>query len=206
MEADGPLLRAPFDDQPCVAYRYSVTDDRGQGRRRFITNVFRGVALTPSRILTRTGSYRLLVVPEFEADGAAGTRDAQISCFRAYADRTDFLPQAQGADELLAQWADDDGQYKSDVMYLDVAPEIRDHPQWVLRQQRVAPGTRVCAFGIYSRDKGGLVPSFSSTARLEMGDATEVANVQWRTARTRLVLAVLMAAAAAGVLAMFLNA
>ena len=115
IEPTGPVLTAPLDGSPCVTYSYEIHDDRGQGKRRSITPVVRGVALTASTIVTRTGSHKLLVVPQIDAAEPVASRDEMIANFQQYATRTTFTARKGSADELLAQWNDADGEYRSDV-------------------------------------------------------------------------------------------
>ncbi len=202
-EATGPLLRAPLDGSSCVAYAYEIQDDRGTGRKRFISNVARGVALTPTAIVTRTGSYRLLAVPALEASEPTATRSQMIECFQRYAREAIFIDQKGSADELLAQWEDVDGRYRSDVAYAPLADVDTSH--WVLRQQHLAAGAQVCVFGRYSAARGGIVPSAGGPVRLVRGNIEQVAASLQSMVVTRSLLAIGFAGAAAGVLWLFVT-
>jgi hypothetical protein len=204
LEATGPLLRAPLDGSPCVAYDYEIHDDRGTGRQRTITKVARGIALTPASIVTRTGSYRLLAVPALEANEPSVTRSQMIANFNSYAREAIFIDQKGAADELVAQWEDTDGRYRSDVAY--VALGDVDTSQWVLRQQHLPAGSQVCVFGRYSQARSGIVPSTGGPVRVVRGNIEHVAASLRSKAVTRGLLGVACAAAAAGIVWLIVNA
>jgi len=172
IEASGPLLRAPMDGSPCVAYAYQMQIDSGTGKRRHIATLARGVALTPSRIVTRSGAYRLLVVPDLEAAQPVASRDTQVARFLAYAKDTAFTEQTGAAKELLQRWSDGDGAYRSDVRFVEL--QGADTRCWVPTQQHVPPGALVCVFGRHDAMQGGIVPSVTRPARLICGNAQEV--------------------------------
>ena len=143
----GIPLRAPLDGTQCVAYSYAISIDRGSGRKRNVATIARGTGLTPSVVVTSTGSYKLLVVPEIEADEPSTSREQQLSRFLEYAGHTAFTPREESADELLAQWNDTDGDYRSDVAYASFDSIATSH--WILKQRHVPVGARACVFGRY---------------------------------------------------------
>lgn len=196
-------LRAPLDGSPCVAYTYKIKDDRGTGKRRTIASVARGVALAPSTIVTRTGSYRLLAVPDLEAREPSLTRSQMIASFERYAKETTFIDKQDAADELLAQWEDADGSYRSDVAYMTLGGLETAH--WVLRQQHLPPGSPVCVFGRYSSDKRGIVPSAGGPVRVVRGNAEQVAGSLRSKMVFRALLGTTFGAATAGLLWLFVG-
>jgi hypothetical protein len=198
----GTPLRAPLDDTPCVAYSYAISIDRGSGRRRTVATIARGTGLTPSVVVTSTGSYKLLVVPEIEADEPTTSREQQLSRFLEYAGRTTFTPRAGSADELLAQWDDTDGDYRSDVAYAPLDSIATSH--WILAQRHVPVGTRACVFGRYSRSQGGIVNPLGGVARIVGGSPERVAASLRSKSVFRAGLGVAFAAAAMTVVSMFL--
>lgn len=203
LEATGPLLRAPLDGSPCVAYSYEILDDRGTGRKRFVSNVARGIALTPTSIVTRTGAYRLLAVPALDANEPSATRTQMIESFQRYAREAIFIDQKGAADELLAQWEDVDGRYRSDVAYAQLTDTDTSH--WVLRQQHMPAGSQVCVFGRYSAARGGIVPSVGGPVRLVRGNIEQVAASLRSAVVTRGLLGVGFAGAAAGIVWLFVT-
>ena len=206
IEAMGPLLHGPMDGAPCLIYSYEVTETRGSGKRRFIYKHFRGAALTPSTIVTASGSYRLLTVPDLEPAEPSNTASERSAAFERYARTTTFIRKDAAAQELSDRWSDDDGAYRGDVAYEDLDAVNLTNCQ--LEQRHVAPGVRVCVFGTFSSAKGGIVPSTGLQAppRLIVGDVTQVAATLAAAARTRLIVGLLATAVAAGLVAAFMNA
>lgn len=204
IEASGLPLRAPLDGSTCVAYAYEIKDDRGTGKQRTISNIARGVALAPAAIVTRTGSYRLLAVPALEASEPSLTRSQMIANFERYARETTFIDKKDAADELLAQWADADGDYRSDVAYARL--EGIETDKWVLQQQHLPPGSQVCVFGRYSAERRGIVPSAAGTVRVIRGNPEQVAASLRSKIVTRGLLGVVLGAASAGLLWIFAQA
>lgn len=198
----GTPLRAPLDGTPCVAYHYLIENDTGAGKKRHVAPVARGTALTPSLLVTSTGSYRLLVVPEIEAAEPSNTREQQVSGFFDYAGRTTFTPRDGSADELLAQWDDTDGDYRSDVSYTPL--DSINTSNWVLTQRHVPAGARACVFGRYSRSQGGIVNPLGGVTRIVGGSPERVAASLRSKSVFRAGLGVVFAAAATAVMSMFL--
>jgi hypothetical protein len=201
----GPPLRAPFDGSECLTYSYEVSEDRGTGRRRTVFTHLKGVALAPSMIVTRTGSYRLLAVPEFEGDEPRGSREEIIAHLERYIRTTTFTPRDQSAQELIERWNDADGAYRSDVSYTDLTQVNLQQCQ--LSQQAIRPGSPVCVFGYFSEAKNAIVvsPAFTSAARVIRGRGEQVAASLRLTARNHLIIGVLVAAAALGLTLAFLG-
>lgn len=201
IEPAGALLRAPLDRSPCVAYRYEVLIDRGSGKKRSIVNIARGVGLAPSRIVTPSGTHKLLAVPDLEALESAASMEQRIKNFLAYAASTSFTEGQQSAAELLDRWADDDGSYRSDVRWLPTADA--DTTLWQARQQHVPPGAPVCLFGRYSQARGGIVPTGLKPVRLVCGLPAEVVASLRRKMLTRSSIAIVLGAIAAVLLTSF---
>jgi hypothetical protein len=198
LEAVGPRLTSPFHGTPCVAYRYQVLLDTGAGRRRRVAECYRGVGLTPAVLVTRTGNYRLLAVPEFEGEFTTAARDTALANATAYIGRTTFSPAAGGR-ELEARWSDADGEYRSDVTWVS-GPPI-DLGQCQFQEAHVPPVAEVTLIGLYSQDRGGIVanPNWGTPTRLLLGDATHADATLRSRVRIMMVVA-LLCAAGAGVL------
>ncbi|MBL8522062.1 MAG: hypothetical protein JNN20_00085 [Betaproteobacteria bacterium] len=173
IEPTGAPLEAPLDGAACVMYSYEIYYDAGQGRKRSVTNVARGVGLTPSRIVNKSGTYKLLSVPELEGESPTLSNDARIERFLGYARRATFIKREAAAQERMTQWADDDGAYCSDVAYVPF--DGADKRYWVASQQHVPVGASICVFGLYSKAKGGIVPSATVPTRLMTGNLKDVA-------------------------------
>ena len=204
LEPLGGRLRAPLDGLDCLAYSYAVTEDRGTGRKRVILTHFKGVGLAPSTIVTASGSFRLLTVPDLDAAAPGGTASDHVAAFERYAGATAFTGAGTSAQELLDCWSDADGAYRSDVAYASL--EAVNLVNCRLVQQAVRPGARVCVFGTFSAEKCGIVPSatWAASPRLMVGNVEQVAASLGSTAKTRLVLGILISSGAAGLVAAFI--
>lgn len=200
LQATGPLLKAPLDGSPCVTYSYDIKVYRGTGKMRSLCTVARGVAMTPSLIVTPAGRFKLLVVPDLDATSPTAPQAECINNFVAYARSTPFIVQAKAsAQELLDRWGDDDGEYRSDVAYEPL--QGADTHGWMAQQQRAAPGAKVCVIGRFDQARGGVVPSAAGTpTRLIVGDATAVAASLRKTALWHAAFGVVLAAAPAWLL------
>jgi hypothetical protein len=205
LEARGAALEAPLDGAPCLAYSYEVREDRGSGRQRVIYIHFKGVALAPSMVVTASGSYPLLAVADLEdADTGSGTPSEEVEAFRRYAARTTFTGRDAAAQELIERWTDADGAYRSDIAY-SLLDQV-DFSRCALSQQYVRPGARVTIVGTFSSAKGGIVPSgWQAGPRIMVGDPARVMTALGTTARNRLILGLLAATAASGLVAAFVN-
>lgn len=192
------ILQAPFDGAPCLAYDYAITEIRGQGKRRTVINYYRGSALAPSAVATPSGTYPLLAVPEFQGTAAPIAAAKALGPFLKYAEATQFRSHKTSAQELGERWNDADGSWRSDVAYGDAPqPDLSDA---TFRQHHVEPGGKVTVFGHYAAGRG-IVPhgNWANTTRLLAGDTEHAARTLRSQIRTRLLLALAFAAAAAGV-------
>lgn len=205
LEALGEPLRAPLDGSPCVAYELKVTEDRGTGRRRMILTHFRGSGLVPSVIVTPSGRHRLLVVPDLQGSPPATPSSRHVEAFERHARAVRVTPPKDAAQELVNRWTDADGAYRADVRYTPV--EALDLTRCRLEQQHIRPGAPVCAIGTYSAARGGLVPGpgWAGGARLIEGHTHELLRKLGAQLRTRLLLGLLAALAAAGLVAAFVH-
>lgn len=199
----GEPLRAPFDGEPCVCYGYEIFELRGSGKRAHRARYYEGLALAPSVLETRTGTYKLLAVPEL--DGEPGTLSGESTVRRAasYLAATRFAPRGASLRELEARWNDADGAFRSDVAYVE--NEAVDLARCTLSQWRVAPGAEVCLSGLYSEARGGLVanPDWGQPTQLLQGDPRVVAGRLRSRAIVLTVVGALLAAAAVGLVAAF---
>ena len=202
LEAMGARLVAPLHNAECVAYKYQILRDTGVGRRRRVVECYRGVGLSPAVLVTRSGSYRLLAVPEFEGEFPHVDRATAIANATSYISRTAFSP-APGGQELEARWSDADGEYRSDVTW--VANEPVDLDQCLFEESHVPPGAEVTLIGLYSQDRGGIVahPNWGKPTRLLLGDATRADAALQSRIRLMIIVALVCTAAAAGLVASF---
>jgi hypothetical protein len=206
LEPMGKKVTAPLDGAECLVYAYEILVDTGSGKRRHIAPLYRGTALAPCSILTATGTYRLLAVPELDGlEPEALSREAALARAAEYVRRTTFRPRTTSAGELEERWCDDDGAYRADVSYVE--GKAVDLASCSLVQRHVRPGAPVCVFGLYSETRGGIVPhpNWAKPTRLFLGDAARVARDLASSALRRLAVGLLAGAAAAGLVAAFLS-
>lgn len=193
IQATGPLLQAPLDGATCVSYAYDIKVYRRSGKSRHLFTVARGVALTPSCIVTAAGRFKLLVVPDLDATRSAAPQPSCIDRFVDYAGRTPFVMGKASAQELLDRWTDDDGTYRSDVAFEPL--QDASTAGWMAQQQHVAPGDPVCVLGRYDAARGGVVPAPTGTpTRLIVGSTAEVVSALRATALWHAAFGVALAA------------
>lgn len=170
----GAPLSAPLDGSACVMYRYDVRYDAGSGKRRSAGTIARGVGLTPCRVVTAGGDYKLLAVPDIVGLSPVNGSADQAQRFRTHVRRTTFVQAKEASAELLRQWADADGSYRSDVALVPL--QDADDRFWTFHQQHIPAGEPVCVFGVYSQEKSGIVPAATAPVRVEIGHAEEIAD------------------------------
>jgi hypothetical protein len=161
-----------------VAYEYKIFRDERLGKTSSQVIYFDGKALAPSTIATRHGSVRLLAVPAFndiEAEpllasaafdrATAYIRETPFSAFKTSKDRRTRLEE---------EWTDDDGQYRLDRRRQDDEIDLAD--RFRFHEKNIKQGEQVCAFGLYSRQRGGLIPhpNWAKQLRLMRGDTANV--------------------------------
>jgi hypothetical protein len=186
-----------------VAYDYRITEYQGSGKHRKAVTHFRGSALTPSVIVTRSGRHRLLTVPDLQGRSTTAPLPIRIANFERHLQSTAFTRVDAAAQEQVDRWTDDDGAYRGDVSYRP--PDGIELHRCMLSQQHVPPGALVCAIGTYSAARQGLVPSatWAASPRLIAGDLGELRQTLGASARRQLLLGLAAALLAAGLLAAF---
>jgi hypothetical protein len=205
LEPLGETLVAPLDGSPALLYDYTVKEEIGTGKQRFIYTHYKGVGLAPSVLRTRGGSYPLLAVPEFEGPSQPLDGDTRL-VFAKYLRETKFTQRKEVKQrELEARWSDADGSYRSDITDVAEGKEV-ELANCRFEQHRVRPGEQVCIFGYYAAGRG-IVPhaNWANPTKLLVGDTTEVARALGSQVKTRIVLAILTAGAAAGIVAALVN-
>ena len=177
IRAVGATLSAPFSGKPAVLYSYDINHfSRRKRGNDTIEEDFSGYALTPCAIDSPHGAIRLLGFPLLQGfeninfDTEEGRKNAA-----AYLEATQFTDMEgfhPGAiyHELKDLLTDDEGQFRKDWKMT----EDRDLSNKHLHEQIVAPGEQVCAIGIWSAAKHGLVPSGVNVIRLLRGDPQQV--------------------------------
>lgn len=199
------ILAAPFDGGPCLLYDYKITEVRGSGKSRSYITHYRGSALAPSAVATSSGTYPLLAVPDFEGEAPPLSSGDARQRFEKYAATTEFRSSKTSAKELEERWSDADGSYRSDISY--TGHENPSLAAATFTQHRVEPGGKVCVIGHYAAGRGIVAHrSWGERTRILAGDTGKVARVLGSQVRTRLILATVFAAAAAGIVLLLVPA
>jgi hypothetical protein len=173
-------LTAPLSGERVVAYEYKIHRDERIGKSSSEVVYYEGKALTPSSIATRQGSVRLLCLPaltELEAEPIAQSEAERRA--KAYVASTPFTIYDTGTKRvtrLEEEWTEDDGQYRNDRQYFTRDVDLADG--FHFEEKHVRQGVQVCAFGLYSRERGGLIPhpNWAKQTRLMRGDVSSVAD------------------------------
>lgn len=168
-------LHAPLSGESVVAYTYKIWRTEGSGKSSTQVTHFEGKALIPSTIATRTGTVRLLSVPLFDFPGEELELDKAIRNAGEYVTRTAFetddTPKEQRAGTMEKESADDDGNFRADKRSRNAMDVPIDSCH--LEEKHLKQNEMVCAFGLYSAARGGLIPhpNWAKQTRLMRGDA-----------------------------------
>ena len=188
-------LTAPISGATAIAYEYKIYRDERIGRSDSEIVYYQGKALAPSTIATRQGSVRLLSVPMFN-DIEAETIPWQQAVERAkeYVAGTTFElmdTSKKRRTRLEDEWTDDDGEFRVDKQRATGDADLAD--DFRFEEKHIKQGEQVCAFGLYSRQRGGLMPheNWSNHTRLMRGDPSKVAD-QLRKRMVNYTIAVLV--------------
>jgi hypothetical protein len=196
-------LRTPITAQSAVAYEYDMyrVENRGSGRNSSSSrySYYDGKALAPSTIATRQGGVRLLAVPMLDVKSEETLSSAAIANARQYVAETTFQTRQTPKEHRVGmeqEQTDDDGIFRVDKRsYVDRDVDIGD---LTLTEKFIRQGETVCAFGLYSAARGGLIPhpNWAKQIRLMRGDATAVA-AQLKTRMIKYVFGILFFGGAA---------
>ena len=224
IDAPGQRLRSPLSGTDCVAYRYEVFASRSQRPSKTSSaRIFDGMALVPSAIQTPAGSFRLLAVPTF--DFPAQELDRETVARNAH----EHLRAAQFETirSMKQEWSDDDGAFRRDEKHaLGDVDKLSKYPELTLFnpkdpgdpnvraidladcqffEQVVKRGDSVCVFGLYSQQRGGIIPhsNWGKATRIIRGDAESLIRGLQRRIAWYALFGALFLAAALGILAHF---
>lgn len=173
-------LTAPISGKDAVLYEYKIYRHEQSGKNTSQVTYFDGKALAPSTIATRHGSVRLLAVPSLsDVEEEKVPWNAAVESAKEYVARTAFEPMEGGKErrsKLEDEWTDDDGQYRVDRRHRELEVDLAD--DFRFEEKRIGQGEQVCAFGLYSRQRGGLIPhpNWAKHTRVVRGDAATVAG------------------------------
>ena len=202
--AGSERLRSPFTGVECLAYRYEIFEMRRVGRTDSKATYYEGVALIPSIVTAPPGTFRLLAVPAFDFAADEVEPGKALFHWREYEKTAPFEPDPK-ARTLEKEWTDDDGRYRCEKrwgMPADVPIE-----GCRFRESLVVPGEKIFVVGRHSESKGGIVPdaNWAHVTRIMKGDVDVVLRKLGRRIVTYVVVGVLSAAAAAGLLYAYLS-
>jgi hypothetical protein len=204
----GATLTAPLSGRPCVAYTFEIYEMRGSGRRSTKVVYCEGIALTPSSIVTNSGSYQLLAVPELDCEDSEFERKTALVRARELMRTLPFEPLVPFAKSKLAErWNDADGAYRRDINRVEGVDD-RDPSAWRLTERTLESNARVCVFGQYSAAKRAIVANpndWSKITRVMKGAPDSIVRQLGASIIRRMIGAVVCAAAATGLLAAFIS-
>lgn len=195
-------LRAPISGAESVAYEYRITHEDNRSSDASTLLYYDGKALARSTI----GSVRLLAVPSLDVPKAKVDRKRAVENAQRYVASTTFETRGTSRDErkgVEAESTSDEGEFRRDREYhggIDVAG-------CTFEERHIAQNETVCAFGLYSRERGGLVPhpNWAKPTRIMRGDAATVAAELLKRMQRWKVGATCFAAAAIAAAAVYLS-
>lgn len=157
LQAQGPLLPAPFGGADCAAYTYRIERRYGvsDGGRRLLL-LFEGSGLTPCVVASACGYFRVPSVAEFDAEGLPPAPATQEAVQR-YLHVTTFLRGDDAAREPQRRREDAEGAYRCDIAYAEVDTVPWGSCQY--RQHLLPDRAPVCVIGYFSAERRGFVPS-----------------------------------------------
>lgn len=161
----GAPIHAPFSGTPCAFCSWEISHpslSRAKGSRTEGVKDFGGFALTPCVVQTPTGNVRILGFPVLEGFPEEAQRgDAAFARARAYLQSAAF--EEMGITKVYSQLkdllVDEDGHLHKDWRMAGAGFEL-DPNVHTLTEQIVKDGQTVCALGLYSAERNGLVPGY----------------------------------------------
>jgi hypothetical protein len=192
-------LQGPLTGEDVVAYEYKMSRMERSGKSSSQVTYFDGKALVPSTIATRNGSIRLLAVPTFDIPPATFSRYQEtVERAQQYIASTPFQTRQTPKDArvgMTEEQTDDDGNFRVDKRHTDADADLQG---FTFEEKHVRQNETVCAFGLYSQQRGGLIPhpNWAKQTRIMRGDAQAVAN-QLRKRVIKYVIGVVFFGAAA---------
>lgn len=206
--AGGRTLTSPLTKTPCLAYAYEINKANSENNQQ---RVYSGFALAPCAIQTGSGSIKLLAYPDLQTpkDHPAGL--AIVANANEYVGATQFqqlsgTPIREAFKRFMDQFQDDDGSIRVDER---VPANDVDLSDAFFMEQLLRPGDEVCAIGLYSAQRGGLVPDPGAQLHpvtLRRGEPRRLRSAGYRSAIGYLIGGVLiltLATAALAALAIF---
>jgi hypothetical protein len=192
-------LRGPLSGEDVVAYQYKVSRTERSGKSSSVDTYYEGKGLVPSTISTRHGSIRLLSVPMFDVEAAPlGRYVDTVERVREYVAATPFQTSDTPKDQRIGmeqESTDDDGNFRFDKRWY--ADREVDLNGFQFEEKHIKQNEVVCAFGLYSQQRGGIIPypNWAKQTRIMRGDATAGAK-QLRTRIIKYIIGLLFFSAA----------
>ena len=168
-------LQGPLTGEDVVAYQYKISRTERSGKSSSDVTYYEGKALVPSTISTRTGSIRLLSVPTFDIPAAGFSRYVEtVERAREYVAATQFQSSNTPKDQRVGmeqESTDDDGNFRMDKRWF--ADREVDLDGFTFEEKHIKQNETVCAFGLYSQQRGGIIPypNWAKQTRIMRGDA-----------------------------------
>lgn len=191
-------LRTPLSGATAVAYEYKIYRMERSGKSTSEAIYYDGKALAPSTIATRQGTVRLLAVPILDTKEETFDHRTAVANALQYVSSTPFQTSSTPKKEKIGvehESTDDDGNFRVDKKHRENEVDLDDCRY---HEKNIKQGEMICAFGLYSQQRGGLIPhpNWAKQSRLMRGDATDVAR-QLRKRVIKYVIGILVFAAAA---------
>jgi ankyrin repeat protein len=163
----GAPVESPFSRTPCVICDWDVSHESttrsSSGSSNNTTKDFSGFVLTPCAVQAPGGGVRILGFPTLEGFEEAPLHDAESwANAESYLRSTPFekIGLTRVFSEVKDLFTDDDGYIRKDWRMADDGFAL-DRQVHTIKEKVVKDGETVCALGVYSAEKGGLVQGFS---------------------------------------------
>jgi hypothetical protein len=174
-------LTGPLSGESVAAYDYRIIGESGQGRSHTVANWFDGKGLARMAIVTPHGAVRIFTVPSLDdlapadVDHSRAIRNATEHVRTAQFAKRDTAKDRQAA--MAREWDDDDGVFRIDKAYTAADADL-SKPGFRFEERHLKNGDNVCAFGVYSSARGGIVNDerWARRARIVRGTAEEMAR------------------------------
>jgi hypothetical protein len=204
--AGGRTMLSPFTKTPCLAYAYEIHKSDAENSHY---RVYSGFALVPSAIQSGSSSVKLLAYPDLQTPKTHPAGLETVANATEYVGATTFQHLSgtsvrEAFKRWMDQFKDDDGSIRVDER---VPPADVDLSDAFFMEQVVRPGDEVCAIGLYSAQRGALVPDPDAQlhpAILRQGDPAKVRAAGFRSAIGYLIGGLFLLTATAAALAFFL--
>ena len=206
IEPIGPVLRAPLSGRECLAYSFEIYAMVSGFRRQTRVVYCDGIAVTPSMIVTRAGSFRLLAVPELDCDESL--LDSESRARAADVMRTapfEPPPPPFKQPSIGKQWSDDDGEYRRERRLVEGDVDLG---KCRLSERALERGAPVCVFGQYSAAKRAIVADpadWSKITRVMKGNAESIVGQLGSSIIRRTIGALVVAALGVGGVVAFIS-